>query len=174
MRRGGAVMKGLQMEFLANFASWLGATPIATLVTSRSWIVPAIQVVHIIAISTVVIACVEVNLRAIRSAEDGPDLPATLCLWLPVTYAAIAVLAVSSALLIASEPGRALFRTVFWVKLVLLTIAVLATRAHGRSRGQGNVTQRRLLAAASVILWVGVIYAGRWIAYADGWPGAPS
>ena len=82
---------------------------------------------------------------------------------------AVVVLALTGALLIASEPGRALFRTVFWVKLGLIAVALAITAAHGRDHGRGVA---RALALASLLAWIAVICAGRWIAYAQGWPGA--
>ncbi|WP_226016974.1 DUF6644 family protein [Novosphingobium sp. FKTRR1] len=171
------------MEFLTGFAAWLGASPITALVTSHGWIVPAIQVVHILAIAAVVIGAALINLRALGLAEQGRSLRVVLDAWLPVLYSAVGILAFTGFLLIASEPDRALFRTIFWVKLGLIVAALLVTRAHGlaaRDTGdQSSVAVTRtplhtLLAVASLLLWVGVIYAGRWIAYADGWPGAPS
>lgn len=165
------------MEFLTAFATWLAASPLTALVTSRGWIVPAIQVVHILAIAAVVIGVALINLRALRLAEVDRSLNEVLRGWLPVLYAAVAVLALTGFLLIASEPGRALFRTVFWVKLGLIVLGLIVTRAHGLGAGEpqgGRSARHTLLALASIVLWVGVIYAGRWIAYADGWPGAPS
>lgn len=162
------------MEILADFATWLAATPVAALVTSRGWIVPAIQVVHIIAIAAVVISVAQINRNAVRTRAGAPDISLTLRQWLPVAYVAVGILAVSGALLIASEPGRALFRTVFWVKIALIIAALALTRAHGAAALRARLGWHRVLAAGSVLLWVGVVFAGRWIAYADGWPGAPA
>lgn len=171
------------MDFLIAFAEWLGSTPVTALVTSRGWIVPAIQVVHILAIAAVVLATALINLRAVGLAEQDRSLRTVITGWLPVLYGAVGVLAFSGFLLIASEPGRALFRTIFWVKLGLIVAGLVLTRAHllllGRSDDSAvsepaRTPAQAVLALASVLVWVGVIYAGRWIAYADGWAGAPS
>lgn len=168
------------MTALASFAAWLATTPLTALVTARAWIVPAIQVVHIVAIAVVVIAVALVNLRALGLVEVDRPAPAVLAAWFPVILGAVGVLAVTGALLIASEPGRALFRTVFWGKLGLIVVALLLTGAHRWFPGESGAGARvgriapRVLAIASLLAWVGVIYAGRWIAYADGWPGAVS
>ena len=91
------------------------------------------------------------------------------------------MLALTGALLIASEPNRAIFRVVFWVKMALVAAALLATWGQRRwvGAGLGDATKTsalayRLLAVASVALWVSVIFAGRWIGYVSGWPGSPT
>jgi hypothetical protein len=157
------------MTNLHDFAVWLAHTPLNAAVTSRGWFVPEIQIVHIVAIAAVVISAVLINFRALGLIETDRPLHAVVRTWYPVILAAVAVLAGSGFLLIASEPGRALFRTVFWVKLGLIVVALAVTAAQGRT---DRIFAARALAVVSLLLWVGVIVAGRWIAYAEGWPGA--
>jgi hypothetical protein len=158
------------MTSLHDFAVWLAHSPLNTAVTAHAWFVPEIQIVHIVAIAAVVISVALINLRALGLIETDQPQRAVVRAWYPVILIAVAVLAVSGFLLIASEPGRALFRTVFWVKLGLIVTALAVTAAHGRVTAPGLGT--RVLAVVSLLLWVGVIVAGRWIAYAEGWPGA--
>jgi hypothetical protein len=166
------------MTILRGFAVWLAHSPITAAVTARFWFVPEIQIIHIAAIAAVVIAVALINLRAVGLIETDRPLRAVLDTWLRVILIAVAVLAVTGFLLIASEPGRALFRTVFWVKLGLIAVALAVTAAHGLiAQGEGDAEHRptlarRALAIVSVLAWTGVIFAGRWIAYAEGWPGA--
>jgi hypothetical protein len=161
------------MTALHDFAVWLAHSPLNAAVTGRSWLVPAIQVVHIVAIAAVVVSAALINLRALGVLEIDRPQRALVRAWLPVILGALVVLALTGVLLIASEPGRALFRTVFWVKLVLIVVATAVTAAHGFCTPRSRLVPRAL-AIASVLLWLGVIFAGRWIAYADGWAGATS
>lgn len=161
------------MEKLTAFAAWLGATPLAAAVTAQAWIVPALQVVHILAIAAVVIAAVVVNLHGVNLLERDCSVQALHSTWLPVLIGAVALLALTGVLLIASEPGRALFRTAFWVKLGLVVVVVAATAAHRLIAGRSSVV-RAVLAVVALVALAGAIFAGRWIAYADGWPGAPA
>lgn len=157
------------MTILHDFAVWLAHSPLNAAVTARGWIVPEIQIVHIVAIASVVIAEVLINLRALGLIETDRTQRAVFQAWYRVILIAVAVLAGSGFLLIASEPGRALFRTVFWVKLGLIVVSLAVTGAQGRAN---PVFAAKALAVVSLLLWVGVIVAGRWIAYAEGWPGA--
>jgi hypothetical protein len=157
------------MSILHDFAVWLAHSPITAAVTARSWIVPEIQIVHIVAIAAVVIAVALINLRTFGLIDTDRSQRAVVQAWFRVIVIAVAVLAVTGFLLIASEPGRALFRWVFWVKLGLIVAALAVTAAQGRTM---PAMPARALAIVALMLWVGVIFAGRWIAYAEGWPGA--
>lgn len=167
------------MSILTAFADWLGATPLTAQVTAHDWLVPALQVVHILAIAGVLIASLHIHLRALGVWDKDVALPDVSRAVLPILWGALAVLAATGFLLIASEPTRAIFRTVFWVKLALALLASLATAAQSSFgpvvRGDGTLTAggNKVLAVAALIGWALVIYAGRWIAYADPWPGAP-
>ena len=167
------------MTTLTAFADWLAASPLPPLVTSHDWLVPAIQVVHILAIAAVLIASVHINLRVLNVLENDVALADVAARFLPILWGALGVLALTGVLLIASEPNRAIFRTVFWVKLALATLATLATATQPRlalTGGQGATMAgggQKVLAVLALILWALTVYAGRWIAYADSWPGAP-
>ena len=74
--------------------------------------------------------------------------------------------------MIIGEPGRALKNPVFQVKVVLVIAAVIVTCVFQRLRRNpafgedGSRPASRVIAAISMALWVSIIFAGRWIAYA--------
>ena len=117
------------MTALHDFAVWLAHSPLNAAVTAQAWIVPEIQVVHIVAIAAVVVSAALINLRALGVIETDRPQRALVRSWLPVIGVALVVLALTGILLIVSEPGRALFRTVFWVKIGV------DRRGDGRDRG---------------------------------------
>jgi hypothetical protein len=164
-----ALSFGGGMTILHDFAVRLAHSPLNSAVTARSWFAPEIQIVHIVAIAAVVIAAVVIALQALGLIDTDRPQHAVVSAWYRVILISVAVLACTGFLLIASEPGRALFRTVFWVKLGLIVAALVLTGAQGRATG---VFVSRTLALVALLLWIGVIVAGRWIAYAEGWPGA--
>lgn len=177
------------MERLAAFAEWLGTTRLSALITRHAWIVPDLQVIHILAIAAVVIGAALINLRVLNLFDRGRPVQAYVDRFLRVIGVAVVVLAVTGFLLIASEPNRALFRTVFWIKLGLVAVAFLLTWAQrpllrragagaglnaGGAASEAVSVPAALLAVLSLLAWAAVIFAGRWIAYADAWPGAPA
>jgi hypothetical protein len=166
---------------MTAFATWLYRTPLTVFLENAAWAVPTIQVLHILSIAVVFGGAMFIALRVFGLLETGVPLPAVLDQFLPPMAAALGVLAVTGALLIASEPNRAMFRTVFWVKMALVVSATLLTwsqrwRAPAASGAEAAAPgiRARAVAGVSVALWVGVIFAGRWIGYATSWPGAPA
>jgi len=168
------------MSVLTDFSTWLAASPLPPLVTSHDWLVPAIQVIHILSVAAVVIAALHINLRALNVIEREVSLADVSARFLPILWSALGVLAFTGILLIASEPTRAIFRTVFWIKLALAFAASVATASQrsfaiaGAPGPSASDVRQKALAMLTLLFWALTIFAGRWIAYADPWPGAPS
>jgi hypothetical protein len=58
----------------------------------------------------------------------------------------------------------------FWLKMTLLAIGVVSALAFGRSVGRASATAApssgaRIVAVATVVLWLAIIFLGRSIAY---------
>jgi hypothetical protein len=164
------------MGALAAFAGWLGQTSLTEVVAGHFWIVPALQTIHILAVAGVFISVLLINLRILGVIERGQPVAAILDLYLAPVAVGVVILAVSGFLLIAGEPTRAIFRTIFWVKMALIVAAAILTWSHRPAfavEGAQAGVARRGVAALALILWLAVIVAGRWIAYVEAWPGAP-
>lgn len=170
------------------------------LVASHSWIVPALQTVHILGVAIVLSGVLLINLRVAGLIERDQPIAAILDLYLAPVTVAVAVLALTGLLLIAGEPTRAVFRTIFWAKMALILVALGLTWSHRlgmRRAGIGRIgitrfgitrfgitrfadgaiaaaPARRIIAFAALAAWLAAIVAGRWIAYVDAWPGAPT
>jgi hypothetical protein len=167
---------------LEAFAAWLGKSPLTAFLENAAWAVPTIQTLHIFCIAIVFGGAAIVNLRVIGWVERDQPMASVLDRFLPPMGWAVLVLLITGALLIASEPNRALFRTVFWVKMGLVAVGVAATFVQRRAVADGpawapNALPPRafqLLSLATLAIWVAVIFAGRWIGYVSGWPGSPT
>ena len=91
--------------------------------------------------------------------------------FVPVIWYALPVLLITGLLMIVGEPARALKNSTFQLKMLLVLGAITVTLAYQLllRRDAAFWAQRRgatvLIAAASIALWVGIIFAGRWIAY---------
>jgi hypothetical protein len=76
--------------------------------------------------------------------------------------------------LIIAEPARTLANDAFQLKMILLLTVlsiyrylnqtVFSTSDFPNSSVQVSLTSK-LLAALSILIWVGIVFAGRWIAY---------
>ncbi len=177
------MLKAINVGFTA-FSTWLAATPLSNFVAGAAWVVPAVQTVHILAVALVIGAAALINLRALDLVDRREPLAAVLDRFLPAIGWAIPVLAVTGFILIAGEPTRAIFRTIFWIKMALLAVAAAVTFSLRREAlapapdaALGGAVPPAIVlrakAALSIALWIGVVFAGRWIGYAIGWPGSP-
>lgn len=168
---------------LESFAAWLGATPFSAFVAGQAWVVPSVQTVHILSVAVVMGAVAIINLRTLGVLERGQTFAGLATRFVAPTLIAIVVLAATGFVLIAAEPTRAIFRYVFWAKLGLLLLALvlsglllrgLKTRPVWSDAALPTPALYRLLALVNLATWLAVIVAGRWIGYAQGWPGSPA
>jgi hypothetical protein len=87
----------------------------------------------------------------------------------PYSFASLAVLVVSGALLVIDGPLRYYSNSAFRVKMLLLTIAVIFSltlhRWAVRSENRGISPGARIAAVVSLMLWLSVGLAGRAIGF---------
>jgi hypothetical protein len=82
------------------------------------------------------------------------------------------VIVVTGLLLVWAEPGRLYRSPSFWVKMALFAMvgvhALVFRRSvydHPEKLDAGITAQARLAAAISLVLWAGIVLAGRLIAF---------
>jgi hypothetical protein len=88
--------------------------------------------------------------------------------FVPAMWVCLALLALSGSLLIIAEPQRTISNPVFYTKMILLLAAIGLTLwlAAVARREHTKPTAIHVVAAAlSMLVWTGVIVAGRYIAY---------
>jgi len=89
----------------------------------------------------------------------------------PWVWGALPVLALSGSILIIGEPSRELQNPYFRAKMVMLATVILITLVvQLQNKKNATYWETRRAAAiltglASLLLWVGIVTAGRWIAY---------
>lgn len=158
---------------LLEFANWLQSTQLSLAIQSSVWIVPALQSVHIITIGVVFVAVLMVALRVLGLARADEPLVRVWGRFAPFLWWGVAILAVSGALLTVSEPVREFMTFSYRAKMLLLVLCVASAAAFGRSvrNAAGTPGQAggalRFGAAATVLLWLAIIFLGRAIAYDD-------
>jgi hypothetical protein len=137
---------------------------------------PIVQTFHILAIAAIMGSVVMVDLRVLGLALRSQSPAQLLQRLMPWTWWALPVLALSGLMFVVARPGRYFLNPVFGLKFALLLPAVLFAlwlqlvsrrRPELWDTASGLRTLARFGAALSLLLWVGVVLAGRWIAYAD-------
>jgi hypothetical protein len=159
---------------IQQFSDWLAATSLSQLFAGLSWFVPTVQTVHILSIAVVVTTLGMLDFRLLRLTRSGPPLEKMAGNFIPWTWRALGVLLVSGILLIITEPNRELMNDAFRLKMLMVVALVVLTfvfqAATTREPGYWSASpaRRRLggvLGIASLVLCVGIVVAGRFIAY---------
>jgi hypothetical protein len=146
------------------------STTLSQLIQTTSWAIPGIQVVHIVCLATLFALALNVALRVAGQGLAAEPLASLAARFVPGIWICLAVLLVSGALLIVAEPFRTITNPVFYLKMSLLLVAIGLTvcLASIARRQLGKPTPLHVtLAIASVLVWTGIIIAGRYIAYAE-------
>jgi uncharacterized membrane protein SirB2 len=164
------------MHSVQAFCERLAATPLSNMIQNVPWIIPTVQTVHILSIAIVMSSVSMMDLRMLGVIARTQPLAAVAQRFLPWMWWTLLALLLSGSVLIVGEPMRSLQNPVFILKMsVLFTVVVLTLlfqRALRRDaqfweKSRGRRIGGRLIAAVSLALWIGVVFAGRWIAYVE-------
>jgi hypothetical protein len=159
---------------LGEFSKWLAATEVSHVIQTTTWIIPTLQTIHILSVAAVFSAAILVDLRIWRLIERDEPLPEMARRFLPTIWPVLVILLVTGSLLIIGEPRRSLLNSTFYLKMALLVVAILLTIGLQRSissspnswdRDRWRRIVGRFAATVSILVWCGILFAGRWIAY---------
>jgi putative copper export protein len=159
---------------LSELSKWLAATPLSHTIQTSSWIIPTIQIIHILGVAVLFSSAVLVDLRIWRLLERDMPLAQIARRFLPPIWPVLLILLVTGSLLIVGEPRRSLLNSTFYLKMALLAVAIMLTAGLQRSissspnswdKDRGRQLAARFAATASIAVWCGILFAGRWIAY---------
>jgi Family of unknown function (DUF6644) len=135
---------------------------------------PAIVTLHNIGLAFLAGGGIVIDLRLIGFAADMPLKP--MARFAPVLWLAFALNACTGILLLIAYPTKALTNPLFYIKLILVALAVGLVYRIGVDILRAPETDRRPLAAkakalavVSLAAWIALIAAGRFLAYTHRW-----
>ncbi len=138
--------------------------PFAFIVT-HPWAYPVLEVAHILGIALLVGNLVALEAR-VWGAARALDVQVLARLSLTLAVLGFGLAAFTGSLMFASQPWELLANRAFLVKLGLITLAACnAAWFHTRGSLARCDGIARALMVVSTLLWLGVMGAGRWIAY---------
>jgi hypothetical protein len=154
---------------------WIEHTPLSMWVRGESMLAfPLILSAHTLGMGFLAGTSAGIDLRVLGFANRVP-LP-ELAKFYPVMWIALALNFTSGTLLLIGYPYKAFTNPLFYIKLSLIAAAVyLLVRIRRQvllqpePQADSVVRRGRLLAVASLVCWVGVISAGRLLAYTYTW-----
>ena len=167
------------LDTLYALGTWLNTTDAhfwaRGLLRSASWVSPTVQSIHIVSMAVVIgtIGFIDLRMLGVAARSQSPaEMARRLMPWF---WMALVLLFLTGAMLILNLPARYFDNIAFFAKVLLLVLGVALTLVlvRGLARGEDHwtttpakVRAARLIAGVSAAAWVGVVLAGRWIAYA--------
>jgi hypothetical protein len=162
------------MAILFTFCQWLEHTSLGTAVRESAWMFPTIETLHLFGIVSLVGSTSIVDLRLLGFAFRDDSVSKLFDRFMPWAWAGFAVQVVTGALLFASEATKLYGSLVFQIKMLLILLVglnalvfhIVAYR-NVASWDNAPVTPwaARIAGCFSLLLWFGIVAAGRWISY---------
>jgi hypothetical protein len=153
---------------LIRFSHWLESTALSQVIQTTSWAIPGIQVMHILCLATLFALALNLSLRVAGRGLTAEPLRSLAGRFVPAIWICLCLLLVSGSLLILAEPSRTITNRVFYIKMSLLVVAIALTlwlAAVARREPERPTRLRVTVAALCMLVWTGIIVAGRYIAY---------
>ena len=158
------------MQTLLPVFQWFDHSWLAGVIQGSNWLFPAIEAVHIVALCVFVGAVLVLNLRIFGLALASIPVSKLARRLAPWTLCSLIFILASGLMLFTSEAMKCYENSPFQLKMVLLATAILFHFTIYRRMTEGEDARprpigTRLAAIASVVLWFGVGFAGRFIAF---------
>ena len=164
---------------LPQLSAWLNTTPIhfwAHSITAGTADVAllAFQVTHVLTVCLVAGSAGIFSLRMVGVIGAGQPMAAVAHRLLPWAWFAIVAQIITGGFMVVDNPARAFFSLTFPYKMIFLAASIVLTAIFGLTlrsdpdywdKSANRRAAARLLGVLSLLLWVGVIFGGRWIAY---------
>lgn len=145
----------------------LYASPVSTSIRDAGFIIPAVQSIHILAISLLFGGALICDLKLLGVWRMQEPLALVHRRFAPWMASALVALLLSGLVNAIGEPLRVFGNRIFWVKMALLLVALALTALLGRTMraDQSPTPITRAMAVLSILVWLAIIICGRWIAY---------
>jgi hypothetical protein len=155
---------------LAGIADW----PLVQAIAESTWLFPAFEALHVIAITLVVgsIAIVDLRLLGITSRRKPvTELAAEI---LPWTWGLFALAAMAGSVLFISNAESYFHNTAFRLKMLFMALSginmlffhVFTWRSvHLWDRDGPTLTGAKIAGGLSLTFWILVVVCGRWIGF---------
>ena len=129
---------------------------------------PIVQTFHLLGIAVIMSSVVLLDLRILGLALPSQDVQELTRRVMPWVWWTLPVMLLSGSMFVIARPRRYFTNPIFGLKFALLVPAIaLAAVLHLVSVRNPDAWGTKVLAAISLLLWICVVLAGRWIAYVD-------
>jgi hypothetical protein len=165
-------MSTTSMALAHPMLEWLKYTPVGVFVRDSTWAFPTLQSLHFIGMSMLVGVVGAIDLRVLGVARGLPIHP--LHRLLPVAFIGFGINLITGIFFFCHDPYVYAFNVSFRLKMLLILVAGLnalwfrlGVFIDVDKWGPGIEASRlaKVISALSILVWFGVIMAGRFIAF---------
>ena len=150
---------------LEEFWSWIEATPLAAHIGESAWF-PFLESVHVLSAMFVVGTVLMADLRLLGWAVRRYPVTVITSEVVPWTWGAFVIATVTGVGLNMPRASWYVANPAFLTKVVLLVLAAVNMLVlHFFALGTERVRLQMTTGACSLIVWAGVVLAGRWIGH---------
>lgn len=162
------------MDSLLTICKWLEQTPVGAAVRQSLWLFPIIETVHLLGMAALVSIVAVFDFRLLGWALTDMRVSHLARYLFPWAWAAFALQVLTGTMLLASEATHMYANPAFRTKVLLIAFAglhVLVFRLAVYRNVAAWDTNRvppvaaRILGAVSILIWIGVVAAGRMIGF---------
>ena len=162
------------MDFILAFCQWFEHTAVGTSIRESLWMFPVIETVHIFGIILLVGATSILDLRLMGLTFRDESVSKLAGRFIPWALAGFIIQVVTGLLLFSSEATKMYSNLGFDVKMALIVVAginalvfhAVAYQSVGKwDNDPVGPRSARTAGLISILLWFGIVAAGRWIAY---------
>ncbi len=163
---------------LLSTCQWVDSTRLSAIIRQSNWLFATLDTFHTLGIVLVAGTIMLVDLRLLGLSLRNVPVAQMVSRIVPATLWGFVLMLVSGGLLFASEAVKLYHSPAFRIKLLLLGMAGINAfifhRTIFRDVAQWEPAsiapaRARLAGLLSLILWIGIIAAGRAIAYGSGY-----
>jgi hypothetical protein len=160
-------------ELVQSFSTWLSTTPASAFVLGHAWVWPTAETLHFVGLSMLIGVIGVIDLRLLGLAKRVPFAP--LYRLLPWGISGFLICLSTGLVFFTGDPLQYVNNWVFWWKMAFVVTAGLNVGAFyvtgifkaAEKLGPGDdaPVSAKLIAALSLVLWIGVMYLGRMLPF---------
>jgi hypothetical protein len=159
---------------LLGFCQWLESTPASIALHESIWGYPIIESVHVLTLCLFLGFTIMFDLRLLGATLVGTPVSEVTRRLMPWITAGFVVMVITGALLFFAIPVKTYLNIFFRIKVAFLVLAGVNIAVFqwtvSRSMQQWDLDpvppfRARLASGVSLVLWAGIVVAGRMIAY---------
>jgi Family of unknown function (DUF6644) len=156
------------------FCQWLENSQFGTAIHQSLWLFPLIETAHLFGIVLLVGATSALDLRLLGLTMKRESVSTLAGRLLPWAWVGLTIQVLTGFCLFASEATRCWENKAFRIKMVMLVLAglnalifhqIIYRRVASWDKSAATPIGAKFAGCCSILLWFGIVAAGRWIAF---------